>query len=107
MSLISALRTEDRLTENGMVTNSTSLNSCVDFFFQAGAYRKAEESDIIASFSAAFAQDQLRALKILFWARDVRGGAGERRVFRVCISHLAKYHLPYLMVNLDVISEYG
>ena len=107
MSLISALRTEDRLTENGMVTNSTSLNSCVDFFFQAGAYRKAEESDIIASFSAAFAQDHLRALKILFWARDVRGGAGERRVFRVCISHLAKYHLPYLMSNLEVISEYG
>lgn len=107
MSLISALRTEDRLTENGMVTNSTSLNSCVDFFFQAGAYRKAEESDIIASFSAAFAQDHLRALKILFWARDVRGGAGERRVFRVCISHLAKYHLPYLIANLEVISEYG
>ena len=71
MSLISALRTEDRLTENGMVTNSTSLNSCVDFFFQAGAYRKAEESDIIASFSAAFAQDHLRALKILFWAREM------------------------------------
>ena len=107
MSLISALRSEDRLTENGMVTNSSSLNSCVDFFFQAGAYRKAEESDIIASFSAAFAEDQLRALKILFWARDVRGGAGERRVFRICISHLAKYHLDYLMANLDVISEYG
>lgn len=107
MSLISALRTSDTVTENGMVTNSTSLNSCVDFFFQAGAMRAASETDIISSFSAAFAEDKLRALKILFWARDVRGGAGERRLFRVCIAHLAKYHLDYLIANLDLISEYG
>lgn len=107
MSLISALRTSDMVTENGMVTNSTSLNSCVDFFFQAGAMRAATEVAIISSFSAAFVEDKLRALKILFWARDIRGGAGERRLFRVCLEHLAKYHSDYLVANLDLISEYG
>ena len=38
-NLIDSLRTEDTVTENGMTTNSTTLNSCVDLFFQIGALR--------------------------------------------------------------------
>ena len=38
-SLLKAMQTNDSLTENGMATNSSSLNHCVDLFFQIGAMR--------------------------------------------------------------------
>jgi hypothetical protein len=33
-TLIQAIQTKNSLTENGMVTNSTSSNNCVDLFFR-------------------------------------------------------------------------
>lgn len=107
MSLISALRKSDDVTENGMVTNSTSLDSCLDFFFKAGALRNSDPASIVADFSAALASDPLKAMKILFWARDIREGAGERRLFKICLTHLVKFHQKYLKANLSIIPEYG
>ena len=107
MGLISAIRKSDDVTENGMVTNSTSLDSCLDFFFKAGALRNSDTKSIIAVFYAALASDPLKAMKILFWARDVRGGAGERRLFKICMAHLVKYHSHYLRANINLIQEYG
>ena len=37
--LVKATLTKDTTTTNGMRTNSTSLNKCLDFFFIAGASR--------------------------------------------------------------------
>ena len=91
-TLLNAMQTKNSRTENGMMTNTTSLNSCVDFFFTAGAMRKADESRIVANFSSAFNEDALTAMKLLFWARDVRGGAGERRVSRTIYKYLAENH---------------
>jgi hypothetical protein len=107
MGLISAIRKSDGVTENGMVTNSTSLDSCLDFFFKAGSLRNSDPASIIAIFSAALAADPLKAMKILFWARDIREGAGERRLFRICLAHLIKYHQQYLKANLGIIQDYG
>lgn len=39
MNLIEAINSEETLTENGMPTYSSSLNNCVDLFFQIGASR--------------------------------------------------------------------
>lgn len=105
--LLKAMQTENTLTENGMVTNTTSLSACVDFFFTAGAMRKADESRIVADFSSAFNQDALTALKLLFWARDVRGGAGERRLARTIYKYLATNHESALLKNLHLIPVYG
>lgn len=107
MDLISALQQENVTTENGMVTNSSSLNDCLDLFFKIGAFRAADESSIVRQFSLAFNQSPLTAMKILFWARDVRGGAGERRVFRICIKYLADNHPASLIKNIELISTYG
>lgn len=107
MSLISAIRKSDDLTENGMATNSTSQDPCLDFFFKAGALRNSDPASIVAVFSAALAADPLKAMKILFWSRDVRGGAGERRLFKICMSHLVKFHQSYLKANLSIVPEYG
>lgn len=107
MNLVDALRQENTATENGMTTNSTSLNANVDLFYNIGAMRGQDKARLIATFSKAFYEDPTRAMKILFWARDVRGGAGERQIFRDIMLHLAKTHEEALAKNLALIPEFG
>ena len=107
MNFIDALRQEDQLTENGMATNSTSLDACVDLFFNIGAMRGQDKERLIADFSKALNQNRIDALKILFWARDIRGGAGERQVFRDIIQWMAENHTEYIKRNLQYIPEFG
>ena len=107
MEFLDALRQEDMVTENGMATNSTSLNACVDLFFNIGAMRGQDKQRLIATFSKAFNEDPKRAMKLLFWARDVRGGAGERQVFKDILVYLAETHDLVLRPNLHLITEYG
>ncbi len=107
MDLVSALQQSNTTTENGMVTNSSSLDNCVDMFFKIGAFRSAEEADVIRVFSLAFSEDPVSALRILFWARDIRGGAGERRVFRICLEYLSKANRDAIARNMNHIPEYG
>jgi len=107
MKLVDALRTKDTLTENGMTTNSSSLNSCVDLFFNIGAMRGQDKSKLISNFSSAFIEDPTRALKILFWARDVRGGAGERQIFRDIMAYLAENYKEQLAPNISYIPLFG
>lgn len=106
--LIDAIRTNDALTENGMSTNSSSLNLCVDLFFTIGAMRGQDKTRLINTFTKAYGEDALTATKLLFWARDVRGGAGERQIFRDIITYLAgSKNSSVLKKNLSLISEYG
>lgn len=106
-TLIDALRTKDALTTNGMVTNSTSLSGCVDLFFQVGAMRGGNKQTLINVFTKAYGENPLVAMRLLFWARDVRGGAGERQIFRDIITYLAKNRGESLRQNISVITEYG
>ena len=46
MKLTEALKMAGAVTENGMATNTTSLNYNVDLFFKGGAMRAAEEADM-------------------------------------------------------------
>jgi Domain of unknown function (DUF2828) len=88
ISLIDALRTSDALTANGAVTNSTSLNACLDLFFVAGACIEMNEDEIGEMISNSWACDKLTTLKIVFYSGDVRGGQGQRRFFRIAMSWL-------------------
>lgn len=106
-TLLDALQTRDNRTENNMVTNSSTLNFCVDLFFSIGAMRGQSEQRLISLFSKAFNENPLTALKILFWARDVRGGAGERQIFKTILRYLAENHPETLLTNLIHIPEYG
>jgi hypothetical protein len=107
MKLVNALRTKDSITENGMATNSSSLSFCVDLFFNIGAMRGSEKEVLIQKFSLAYNEDPERAMKILFWARDVRGGAGERQIFRDIIIYLAEHQDLIVKSNLSLIPFYG
>lgn len=110
-TLIQSLESNDTFTENGMLTHSTSSNSCLDFFFVAGALRKEkDENRIYSYFIEAYKENPLTAMKILFWARDIRGGAGERRLFRVILSNIPvsnKKLIQDVLLNLEHVPEYG
>jgi hypothetical protein len=105
--LVNATRQYNAITANGAVTHSTSLNACLDLFFIAGASRRMQESDIIVMFERARAENKDLAYKILFWARDARGGAGEKRFFQVLMNHISKqyaYEYDQLAIHIP---EFG
>lgn len=95
------------LTENGAATLKTTQSDCLDLFATIGALRRANEQEIIARFIRAFAENKDIAVKSLFFARDVRGGLGERKVFRVILKWLASNSPETVRKNLTYIAEYG
>jgi hypothetical protein len=102
-----ALQTQDTKTQNGMVTNSSTLNECVNLFFTIGAMRGGDVDRLISLFSKAFNEDPQTALRILFWARDIRGGAGERQVVRDILSYIASTHPSVIENLLHLVPEFG
>ena len=94
-------------TENGAATNRTSGKDCVDLFATIGALRRREDREIVQCFMRAYAEDPDVAMKILFFARDVRGGLGERKVFRTILRHLAVHAPASVTRNLPFVAEYG
>ena len=94
-------------TENGAVTLRTTGSDCLNLFAAIGALRSQNEAEIEKRFLRAFTENGDLAMKILFYARDVRGGLGERRVFRVLLVHLAETEPASLLRNLPYIAEYG
>ena len=77
-------------TENGAVTHISTYSDCLDLFATIGALRSSNEQEILKRFIRAFTEDPDLAMKTLFFARDVRGGLGERKVFRTCLKWLAQ-----------------
>lgn len=94
-------------TENGAATYKTTFSYCLDLFATVGALRHADAEDILRRFIRAFTENSDLAMKILFYARDVRGGLGERRVFRICMKWLAEQVPVTAHRNLIHIAEYG
>lgn len=94
-------------TENGAATYCSTGSYCLDLFATVGALRKADDTEIIARFIRAYAEDPDMAMKLLFFARDIRGGLGERRVFRTILHWLAAEKPESVRKNLAFIEEYG
>jgi hypothetical protein len=74
-----AVLNQEARTANNMKARASTGNACVDLFSRIGAMRG---QDIVPLFLAAYAENKEYALRIALWARDVRGGAGERELFR-------------------------
>ena len=94
-------------TENGAAALNTTGDARLDLYSTIGALREADEARITRLFSEAYRKDPLFATKIAFYGRDIRGGLGEREVFRTIIRYMAKYHPEALRPNLDLIGVYG
>ena len=79
-----------KLTENGALGYETTGKALVDLNFAVASLRNQDEEEIVKRFIPAFYEDRMLAMKWLFFLRDVRGGLGERRTFRVIMKYLAK-----------------
>ena len=95
------------LTENGAVTPATTGSDCLDLFATIGALRRESDEEIIARFVRAYTEDKNAAMKLVFFGRDVRGGLGERRVFRVILRWLADNEPESVRKNLAYVAEFG
>ena len=94
-------------TLNGAATYRSSGKFCLDLFSSIGASRNLDENEIVKRFHRAFCEDKNLAMKILFYARDIRGGLGERKVFRTILKNLPKTSRSALVKNIKNIPEYG
>ena len=94
-------------TENNGVAHKSTLNAVYDMFALGGAYRNRTDADCILLFKNALEENEELALKCLFYLRDIRGGQGERRFFRVCFKWLAKEYPDIAARNLENVPEYG
>jgi len=92
------------VTANGMPSNATSGNAVLNLFFVLGASRG---KDITNQFTAAFLEDPILTIKALFWARDIRGGAGERETFRKLMVTAERLMPEQVLAVLPLIPEYG
>ena len=94
-------------TENGAATYAGTNSDCLDLFATIGALRRESESEIITRFIRAYSENRDIAMKLLFFARDIRGGLGERRVFKVILGWLAENEPAALRKNIEHVAEYG
>lgn len=91
-------------TTNGMAALESSTDPVVDLFFKIGASRGKQ---IVPDFERALQFDPTLTLRVAAWARDVRGGAGERQIFRDVLLHLENLHPELLDKMLPHVAEFG
>lgn len=95
------------LTENGGIKHVSTLNKVLDMFAMGGAMRSRDEDTVISLFKEAYEEDATMALRCLFYLRDIRGGQGERRFFRICLKWLANKYPEEVDNIIRFVSEYG
>ena len=110
--LVAALEREQHIvyTENGARAYDSTGSKVYDLFVMAGALRTAPEERIREMVKAAFEEAPNLALKCIFYLRDIRGGQGERRFFKIAMKTLVNSYSRYKEVFtrlLDFIPEYG
>ena len=94
-------------TENGAITHKSTQSDLLDMFALGGAYRTRDDADCIVLFKKAFAENPKYALKCLFYLRDVRGGQGERRFFRVVMKWFATEYPNEARRLIQHVPEFG
>lgn len=109
MSYLDNLKTEANYTKtlNGAKTHGSTGDACLDLFSVAGGMRCRSEADQIRLFDRAYIENPEIAMKLLFHIRDIRGGIGEREIFRTLIRHVAKTWPESAEKNVLWISEFG
>ena len=94
------------LTENGDKAYSSTGTACLDYFALIGGKRYDLMGCSSLFFKALF-EDKVTATKLLFYTRDIRGGLGERNIFRLLLSIYASQCKDQTKKLLKYIPEYG
>ena len=109
MSYLENLKTEASYakTLNGAKTHGSTGDACLDFFAVAGGMRYRRPADQIRLFDRAYIETPELAMKLLFHLRDIRGGMGERKLFRTLLRHVAFTWPESARKNAAYIAEFG
>ena len=109
MSYLDNLKREANYTRtlNGAKTHGSSGDACLDFFAVAGGMRYRRREDQILLFERAYIETPELAMKLLFHLRDIRGGMGERKLFRTLLRHVAITWPESARKNVSYIAEFG
>ena len=103
-AFVTAVANQEARTANGMKARKSTAKATVDLFYKIGASRG---KNIVGDFTAAYVENADVALRIAQWARDVRGGAGERQLFRDILVHLEKRDPDAALALLRKVPEVG
>lgn len=95
------------LTENGALVYASSGTDLVDINFRVSQLRNATSDEILTAFEAAYNENPILAIRWLFYVRDIRGGLGERRLFRVILRDFAQKNPELVSAILPLIVEFG
>lgn len=109
MNFAEILKEESKWTKttNGEWAKNTTDSALLDMFSQIGSMRNRSDQDKIKMFELAYQENPLLTLKCLFYARDIRGGLGERDTFRAIIRYMGDNHTDDVIKNISLIPEYG
>lgn len=103
-SFVNAVVNQSARTENGMKARQFTANALTDLFFKIGAMRG---QNVIPAWTAARVQNPELAARIALWARDVRGGAGERKIFRDILRDVAERDTDQAVALMRKVPELG
>ena len=104
MNAVKQTLNNESITENGAIGYQTTGKELLDLNFAVASLRSMTDEEVVRHFMRAFNEDKLSAMVWLFYARDIRGGLVERRLFRTILSSLdSKFVVPII----SLIPEYG
>lgn len=94
-------------TENGAIGYKSTGKTILDMNFNVPKYRNATPETIIEKFNQARSENPVLAILWTFFARDVRGGLGERRLFRILFREICNSDTETAKKVIPLVSEYG
>jgi hypothetical protein len=103
-TFVNNINNQEVKTSNGMKALNSTSSMCVDLFFNIGASRG---KDIVPGFLAAYNENPDYALRIAQWVRDVRQGAGERKIFRDILLETERKDPDAAIALLNNVPELG
>lgn len=104
MNAVKQTLDNESITENGAIGYQTTGKELLDLNFAVASLRSMTDEEVVRHFMRAFNEDNLSAMVWLFYARDIRGGLGERRLFRTILSNLDQ---RFVVPIISLIPEYG
>ena len=111
MDFVNALKNElnTNVTENGLVGYKNTNSVLLDFNYKVPSMRKMDNTTLNKEIDILLdgVYDKEILFRYIFYLRDVRGGMGERRVFRAIIKRMAERHMKEVVHLIPLIAEYG
>lgn len=94
-------------TENGADARFSTGSKVLDMYGTIGALRNRSEYEIVEKFKASWNEDALLTLKMAFYARNIRGGLGERDTARICLRWVAQNYPETMVKNFENVVKFG